>query len=156
MMQCTVLVNADLSTEVMLRRIMEEAKSLVGAEVASVFLLDRSRKELFSTVNSTDSEIRIPLGSGVAGSVANTGIPLIIPDAYQDRRFNKEVDKNTGFKTCNLVCVPIKVKGEVVGVAQLVNKVAGGVRSSRQGSDLKFTVADQKFFEVLASQAGIV
>lgn len=155
MMECTLLVNEDLSTEVMLKRIMDEAKSLVGAEVASVFLLDRSRKELFSTVNSTDSEIRIPLGSGVAGTVANTGIPLIIPDAYQDHRFNDEVDKNTGFKTCNLVCVPIKVKGQVVGVAQLVNKVAGGVTAGRQGSDLQFTVDDQKFFEVLAFQAGI-
>ena len=59
LMQCSLLMNADLNTECVLRRIMNEAKALVGAEVASVFLVDAERQELFSTVNSTEGELRI-------------------------------------------------------------------------------------------------
>jgi len=157
MMQCAVLVNADLSTEVVLKRIMEEAKTLVGAEVASVFLLDRKRRELFSTVNSTGGELRIPFKSGVAGFVASTGMPLTVQNAYEDARFNAEVDDKTGFKTRNILCVPIRAMGSNIGVAQLINKIPGGVLTSdddpRQPA-LDFTPDDQKFFEVLASQAG--
>lgn len=156
MMQCAVLVNADLSAEMVLRRIMEEAKALVGAEVASVFLLDSKRHELYSTVNSTNTELRIPLNSGVAGYVASTGMPLIIPNAYEDKRFNTEVDVKTGFKTCNILCVPIKVKGGNIGVAQLINKTCGGVLTSDEEQPdprLGFTADDLKFFEILATQA---
>jgi len=157
MMQCAVLVNADLSTEVVLKRIMEEAKTLVGAEVASVFLLDRKRRELYSTVNSTGGELRIPFKSGVAGFVASTGMPLIIQNAYEDSRFNAEVDDKTGFRTRNILCVPIRAMGSNIGVAQLINKIPGGVLAASDdpsGPELDFTPDDQKFFEVLASQAG--
>ena len=91
-MQCSILVNADLSIEHVLTKIMQEAKSLVGAEVASVFLVDRKRSELYSTVNSTGGELRIPIKSGVAGSVAYSGMPDIIQDAYKDCRFNTAGD----------------------------------------------------------------
>ncbi len=75
-MQMSALVNADLKTEDALRRIVEEARYLIGAEVASVFLVDRARAELFSTINSTGGEIRIPLGVGIAGLVATSGEPV--------------------------------------------------------------------------------
>jgi signal transduction protein with GAF and PtsI domain len=116
-------MNADLSTECVLRRIVDEARTLVGSEVASVFLVDTSRQELYSTVNSTGEELRVPITCGIAGHVASTGEPLIIPDAYSDPRFNKAVDMKTGFRTRNIMCVPMKVKnGNVIGVAQLINK----------------------------------
>merc|ERR1711959_163830 len=124
-MQCSLLMNADLSTECVLRRIMDEAKALVGAEVASVFLVDVERQELYSTVNSTKGELRIPITAGIAGHVATTGEPVVITDAYHDPRFNKIVDLKTGFKTRNMMCVPLKVKkGAVIGVVQLINKVS--------------------------------
>eukprot|EP00933_Yihiella_yeosuensis_P082873 TRINITY_DN96884_c0_g1_i1.p1 TRINITY_DN96884_c0_g1~~TRINITY_DN96884_c0_g1_i1.p1 ORF type:complete len:881 (+),score=143.70 TRINITY_DN96884_c0_g1_i1:50-2692(+) len=162
LMQCSVLVNADLSVERVLKRIMDEAKRLLGAEVASVFLVDRENRELYSTVNSTESELRIPFDSGVAGHVAASGEPEIIPDAYADARFNTEVDRATGFKTRNILCVPIRAsKAGIIGVAQLINKVYGGVLSSsneavssHQENGLSFTQDDQLFFEVFASQAG--
>ena len=59
------------------------------SQVASVFLADRPRGELFSTVNSTGGEIRIPITSGIAGSVATSGEAALVPDAYADRRFNQ-------------------------------------------------------------------
>lgn len=159
LMQCSILVNADLSVELVLTKIMQEAKSLVGAEVASVFLVDRKQKELYSTVNSTGGELRIPIKSGVAGSVAYSGMPLIIEDAYSDTRFNTEVDLKTGFKTRSILCVPIRAwKSAIIGVAQLINKTSSGVvchsEDGRNSPELVFTHDDQQFLEVLATQAG--
>lgn len=164
LMQCSVLVNADLSVEMVLKRIMDEAKSLLGAEVASVFLVDRENREMYSTVNSTGSELRIPFDSGVAGHVAASREPVIIPDAYADARFNTDVDRATGFKTNNILCVPIRAaKAGIIGVAQLINKIPGGVFSAPVSHDAEnsderphptFTQDDQCFFEVFASQAG--
>eukprot|EP00930_Biecheleria_cincta_P069406 TRINITY_DN57149_c0_g1_i1.p1 TRINITY_DN57149_c0_g1~~TRINITY_DN57149_c0_g1_i1.p1 ORF type:complete len:859 (+),score=161.86 TRINITY_DN57149_c0_g1_i1:105-2681(+) len=164
LMQCSVLVNADLSVELVLKRIMDEAKSLLGAEAASVFLVDRENRELYSTVNSTGTELRIPFDSGVAGHVAASREPVIIPDAYADARFNNDVDRATGFKTRNILCVPIRAsKAGIIGVAQLINKIPGGVFSAPSSDEAEcfdqelhpaFTQDDQCFFEVFASQAG--
>jgi len=156
LMQCSILINADLSIEHVLTKIMQEAKSLIGAEVASVFLVDRRRNELYSTVNSTGEELRIPIKSGVAGSVAYSGMPVIIQQAYSDSRFNKTVDMETGFKTRNILCVPIKAwKGAIIGVAQLINKTMNGiVMSGDKEDEPTFTDDDQQFVEVLAAQAG--
>eukprot|EP00928_Gymnodinium_smaydae_P032766 TRINITY_DN23648_c0_g1_i1.p1 TRINITY_DN23648_c0_g1~~TRINITY_DN23648_c0_g1_i1.p1 ORF type:complete len:869 (-),score=166.06 TRINITY_DN23648_c0_g1_i1:366-2972(-) len=123
LMQCSLLMNADLDTERVLRRIMNEARALLGAEVASVFLVDSARGELFSTVNSTGGELRIPITAGIAGHVATSGEPVMIRDAYNDSRFNKDVDTKTRFKTRNMMCVPLKLKrGTVIGIVQLINK----------------------------------
>jgi cAMP-specific phosphodiesterase 4/calcium/calmodulin-dependent 3',5'-cyclic nucleotide phosphodiesterase len=161
LMQCSILVNADLSIERVLTKIMLEAKSLVGAEVASVFLVDRKRCELYSTVNSTGGELRIPMKSGVAGAVAYSGMPLIVANAYDDARFNTQVDSKTGFRTRNILCVPIRAwKSKIIGVAQLINKTSSGIVVPSQGADshsegeLSFTDDDQQFLEVLAAQAG--
>jgi adenylate cyclase len=155
LMQCAVLVNADLSIESVLAKIMEEAKSLVGADVASVFLVDRKRNELYSTVNSTGCELRIPMNSGVAGAVAYSGEPLIIQHAYNDARFNTAVDLKTGFKTRSILCVPIRAwKGSIIGVAQLINKTSSGVvvsnadRLASTSDQCVFTSDEQQFFEI--------
>lgn len=160
LVQCSLLMNADLSTECVLRRIMNEAKALVGAEVASVFLVDAERQELYSTVNSTKGELRIPITAGIAGHVATTGEPVVIKDAYDDNRFNKIVDLKTGFKTRNMMCVPLKVKkGAVIGVVQLINKVSDAMAPTASGSlrgapeEQSFTEDDIHFLEVFASQA---
>jgi len=159
LMQCSLLVNADLSTEYVLHQIMNEAKTLVGAEVASVFLVDRARQELYSTVNSTGGEIRIPMTAGIAGTVATTGEPLAIHDAYSDERFNKSVDIKTGFKTRDILCVPLKSKKVgIIGVVQLINKTSDGVLS-KDGSigtgSAGFKPDDLHFLQVFASQAAM-
>jgi hypothetical protein len=160
LMQCSLLMNADLSTECVLRRIMNEAKTLVGAEVASVFLVDTGRQELYSTVNSTMGELRIPITAGIAGHVATTGETVVIQDAYNDSRFSRTVDLKTGFKTRSMMCAPLKVKkGPVIGVVQLINKVSDtkfpiasdSVRAT--ADDQCFTADDLQFLEVFASHA---
>ena len=95
-----------------------------------MFLVDNKTSELYSQVNSTGKEIRIPMSAGIAGLVATSGAPVLIPEAYKDSRFNKSVDLKTGFQTRNILCVPIKTRsGFVLGVAQLINKGEGGVIS---------------------------
>jgi transcriptional regulator with GAF, ATPase, and Fis domain len=159
LMQCSFLMNADLSIERVLRQIMNEARNLLGAEAASVFLVDSAKQELFSNVNSTDGELRIPISKGIAGHVASTGEALIIDNAYNDDRFNPANDVKTGFRTDNMICVPLKQKkGNVIGVVQLINKDASGVFSrwqarSADSSRPNFTQQDMQFLEVFASQA---
>jgi len=73
-----------------------------------------------------DNEIRIPLGSGIAGAVAQNGQAINIPDAYADDRFNPAVDKQTGYRTRSILCLPVKNhQGEVFAVAQLLNRKDG-------------------------------
>lgn len=170
LMEMSLTANADLPAEVALKRIVDEARDLIGAEVASVFLVDTANQALFSTVNSTGGEIRIPLTFGIAGLVATSGEPVIIADAYSDSRFNSAVDKRTGFKTRNILCCPIKnKKGVVVGVAQLINKGRNGalspivaestaeiIANGEEPSVIQatpFTSEDQRFLMVFASQA---
>jgi adenylate cyclase len=87
-------------------------------------------------------EIRILNTSGVAGYVYTSGEALIIHDAYADDRFNRSIDEQTGFTTRNILCVPIRtVKGEIIGVAQTLNKRTG-----------KFTKQDLSLLEAMTSQ----
>lgn len=169
LMQCSFLMNADLNTECVLRQIMDEAKTLVGADAASVFLVDSAKQELFSHVNSTGAEICIPITTGIAGRVATSGEPLIINDAYADERFNRSNDLKTGFRTHSILCVPLKLKrGAVIGVVQLINKTRRGVFTRSQafgaipeetpvtpGGSARshFTAQDLQFVQVFASQA---
>jgi cAMP-specific phosphodiesterase 4 len=172
LMRCSFLMNADLSTECVLRSIMDQARNLLGAEAASVFLVDAAKQELYSTVNSTGGELRIPITAGIAGHVATTGEALVIADAYSDERFNRENDLKTGFTTRNMVCVPLKLKkGAVIGVVQLINKSGTGAfcRSqalavvSEEGPSFcledssrpSFTPQDLQFMQVFATQAAI-
>lgn len=171
LMQCSLMISSDMSTENLLRRMMDEAKQLLGADVASVFLVDHATKELVSHVNSTNEVLRIPISTGIAGHVASTGESLIIKDVYKDPRFSPAMDKKTSFRTRSMMCVPLRAKkGGVIGVAQLINKVRIGARvdptSSRsncfclsgEGEEvqgLSFSADDLNFFEVFAAQASV-
>lgn len=161
LMQCSLLVNENITTECAVQRIMDEAKSLIGAEAASVFLMGRERKELYSTVNSTGGELRIPASAGVAGHVVTTGKALVVADAYSDPRFNRSVDDKTGLKTRDILCAPLRVRsGPTVGVVQLINKTDSP--PAARSADLEgreeperprtFTGDDLELLQVFASQ----
>ncbi|XP_065207520.1 dual 3',5'-cyclic-AMP and -GMP phosphodiesterase 11-like isoform X2 [Planococcus citri] len=91
-------------------------------------------------------EIRIPWGMGIVGYVADSGEPVNIPDAYKDERFNHDIDARTGYKTKSLLCMPIKdCNGEVIGVAQVINKKNDGC----------FTTNDEKIFSSYLQFCGI-
>uniref|UniRef100_A0A8C7GNU5 Phosphodiesterase n=1 Tax=Oncorhynchus kisutch TaxID=8019 RepID=A0A8C7GNU5_ONCKI len=117
---------------VLLKEIIAEARSLTSAEICSVFLLDSVSHELVAkvfdggVVINEEVELRIPADQGIAGHVATTGKILNITDAYSHPLFYRAVDDSTGFRTRNILCFPIKDEhGEVIGVAELVNKTNG-------------------------------
>jgi adenylate cyclase len=132
------------SLDAVLNALVEMTTSELNAERGSLFLNDADTGELYSRVaqGNFQREIRILNTSGIAGYVFTTGEGVIIHDAYADPRFNRSVDEQTGFVTHSILCVPIRTaKGEIIGVAQTLNKRRG-----------KFTRADLHLFEAMAAQ----
>ena len=111
-----------------LRILGEAAARLVSAERATIFLIDAAAGQLRSklALGEDETEIRLPIGSGIAGSVALTGKVINLSDPYGDARFNPEVDRRTGFTTRNLLTVPMTdATGRRLGVFQVLNKRGG-------------------------------
>jgi sigma-B regulation protein RsbU (phosphoserine phosphatase) len=122
-------VSKSLATEIrldnLLQVIVQEAAEVLDADRATLFLYDESRNELWSktTQRLEIKEIRIPLGIGIAGTVAKTRTPINIPDAYADARFNASFDKETGYRTRSILCMPLIGNGDrLIGVIQVLNK----------------------------------
>ena len=140
-------VNAEANLDKLLMTIAEQTKLVLNADRCTVFLLDKEKNELWSKValGMESEEIRFSADKGFAGHVVNTGETIIIQDAYKDSRFNKEIDKHTGYRTYNLICMPIRnIKFEIIGVFQVLNKKDGD-----------FTEADEEILLAIGTNAGI-
>src|SRR5882672_100578 len=138
-------VSDTLSLDVLFPRLMDVVTETLNVERSSLFLYDSESKELFSRVMQGNAmgEVRFLADHGIAGSVFRHGKGVIIPDAYSEPRFNRDVDTRTGYRTRNILCVPIRnKKNEVIGVTQALNK--------REG---EFDADDQHLLEALSSQA---
>ncbi|GAB1599790.1 dual 3',5'-cyclic-AMP and -GMP phosphodiesterase 11-like isoform X2 [Argonauta hians] len=144
-------------------KILQNVCILLKADRCSLFLVQYNYagekmlvSKLFDVSSSTSyeaclknmEEIHIEWGTGIIGYVAKTGEPLNIPDAYKDPRFNDEIDLKTGYKTRSILSMPIKDRdGEVIGVAQTVNKFSG--------KDEPFDAKDEKIFIFYLAFCGI-
>ncbi|XP_053995936.1 cGMP-dependent 3',5'-cyclic phosphodiesterase-like isoform X1 [Hylaeus anthracinus] len=112
----------------LLREIMAEVRNLTNAERCSLFLLDPDQQDLVAKVfdgiamKEPVKEMRIPIGQGIAGHVATTGMLINIRNAYEHPLFYRGIDEVTGFRTRNILCFPIRDENGIVGVAQLCNK----------------------------------
>lgn len=128
---------------------------LLNAERCSLFLVENDTLLLKVAEDlSEDDEIRIPMGSGIAGSVAQTGQSINIPDAYADNRFNPEVDKQTGFHTRSILSLPIKnQQGQVFAVAQLLNRK--DEQPFDQDDETRFTVFIESIGVILETLEGL-
>ncbi len=122
-------VSKALATEIrlddLLQVIVEKAAEVMDADRATLFLYDESRNELWSktTQRLEIKEIRLLLGVGIAGTVAETRTPINIPDAYADARFDPDFDKETGYRTRSILCLPLIGNGDrLIGVIQVLNK----------------------------------
>jgi HD-GYP domain-containing protein (c-di-GMP phosphodiesterase class II) len=132
--------------DALLQAIAEATRELLASDRATIFIVDRDRGELWSRVALGTGEIRIPVGTGIAGTVAETGEVINIPDAYADPRFNPEPDQQSGYQTKSLLTYPMKgQEGRVIGVFQAVNKHGGGA----------FTSADEDTLASLAASAAV-
>ena len=140
-------INAEMDLDALLALIVERATRLLQADRSSLYLVDREKQELWTKVAEglATTEIRIPLGTGIAGSVAVSGETVNIADAYADARFNPEVDRKTGYQTRTILCFPMRDKaGDILGVFQVLNR--------REGA---FGKEDEEMLAVVASQAAI-
>ena len=139
-------VSDSLSLDVLFPRLMEVVSSSLNADRSSLFLYDPETKELYSRVmqGNVIGEVRFPSNVGIAGSVFTTGTSEIITaDAYDNERFNQEVDRRTGYRTRDILCVPMRnKKREVIGVTQALNKLSGD-----------FDAQDRRLLEELSQQA---
>jgi len=136
----------------LLTMLVHSTSEVMDAERSSLFLVDRERDELWSKVAEGDgfTEIRFPASKGLAGHAATTGEVVRIADAYDDERFNQEVDRKTGFRTRSVLCMPLRDHdGQIVGVIQALNKRSPG------GEPTGFTDYDEWLLGALAAQAGV-
>jgi len=107
---------------------MAAATQLLNAERSTLFLFDAAQDELWSQVaeGTGQKEIRIPSHAGIAGAAFSSGEVLVVPDAYADPRFNRAVDLASGYRTRNILAVPVSDKrGEHLGIVQVLNKRGG-------------------------------
>ncbi|HXW13299.1 MAG TPA: SpoIIE family protein phosphatase [Terriglobia bacterium] len=144
MVEASKVFNSTLDLSELLGKILDVAKTLTKAERGTLFLVDEKADEIWSLIaqGMEKQEIRLPRGRGIAGHVALTGEIVNIPDAYADNRFDPEVDKRTGFRTRNILTLPIRNKaGKIIATLQLLNKAAGSFTDD--DTDVLLTLSGQ-------------
>ena len=119
-------VTATLNLERILVIIFERLNQMIRAKNWTLFLLESETNELrFELVAGLKdyslSKVRIKMGEGIAGTVAQTGKPILLPDVSRDPRFSQKIDELTGFVTRSLICLPLKIQESVIGVIEVVN-----------------------------------
>lgn len=137
--------NPDINS--LLNLIAKEAPIIMEAERSSIFLIDKEEKELWSWValGIDDKKIHFEKNRGIAGHVFHSGKLLNITDVYDSPLFNQKVDKTTGYKTNNILCVPLTNSNKnTFGVFEVLNKKTGN-----------FTEEDEVLIQFIASQISI-
>jgi len=127
-MKVVTEISSELKINSLLQKVMDEATRMLNAERSTLFLNDEKTGELWSEVGQglKAMQIRIPNHAGIAGTVFTTGKTINIPYAYADLRFNPAVDRQTGYFTRSILCVPVvNQHGKVIGVTQVLNKRGG-------------------------------
>jgi GAF domain-containing protein len=163
---------SSLEIDAILKRVMESAKELMNADRSSFWVIDRDANELWTKILLPDGnllEIRVPVGQGYVGKVAQMGVPLNIPfDLYDypDSETAKKTDERTGYRTCSLLCMPVwNPDGELIAVTQLINKINSNAEakttdlSSRNVPDCfqaSFDQSDQKYMQIFNNQVGVI
>ncbi len=141
-------LGATLDLDDLLELILGKLTEVLEADRATLYLLDDQNGELVSriVVGQQVRSIRVKLGHGIAGTVAQTGKPLRVADAYDDARFEREWDALTGYRTRSILAAPLKNHlGKTIGVIQVLNKTSSG----------EFTTEDEAILMALSTQAAI-
>ncbi|HEY9903653.1 MAG TPA: GAF domain-containing protein [Candidatus Sericytochromatia bacterium] len=163
---------SNLELKEILQRVMEAAKKLMNADRSTLWLLDHKTDELWTEILFDDGsvkELRVQVGEGYAGKVAETGKPLNVPfDLYghPGSETARKTDQSTGYRTYSLLCTPVlSPDGELIGVTQLVNKMKQGdflEDDLSQGEEapahfwISFDESDQKYMQIFNNQAGVI
>lgn len=141
-------MSAAEETAPLLDLIAEEATRLLDCDRSSIFLWDRERNEVEArpALGVKNGSLRLPAKEGIVGETLRTGVAIVVENAYEDPRFNQEVDRKSGYTTRNLVCVPLRdADGEIVGAFEGINRNSGG----------SFTDDDVECLQQLGTQAAV-
>ncbi len=138
------LIAREKNPSVLVPLLADLARELLEADRCSLFLYDKEKRTLYTLLAHGEARIEVPSDKGIVGHVFLSGEPLLIRSAYEDPRFNPEVDRQTGYRTKNILAVPLfDGKGGVMGVFEVINKLYGD-----------FTQEDMELLELLAGYAG--
>lgn len=141
------LVNSNIKIDEVLQNIVTVATDLTKADRGTLYLIDEDKNELWSKVamGSETKEIRLSIGEGIAGWVAQNREIVNIEDAATDERFKSDFDRTSGYQTKSMLCFPLKNReDEIVGVIQLLNSKNG-----------KFTDMDEEFLSAISIQCSL-
>ena len=141
------VLHREIAIDDLLARLVDHIAAALSADRGTIYLLDRGKGELFSKAAHLPEleEIRLRLGQGVAGHVANTGAVLNVPTTVNEERFYQGVDQRTGYRTESLLAAPMRdAAGDIIGVIQLLNKTDG-----------TFSEEDERQLAHLAGQAAM-
>ena len=144
------LLTSTLDQKEILELIMLKVSQLIDAQNWSLLLQDEATGELtFEIVVGINKDlvqaIRLAAGEGIACQVAATGLPLFVPSVKGDPRFNRKIDMLTGFTTHSIICLPLKIHGEILGVIEIINVKDMGI----------FKTNDLPILTILADYAAI-
>jgi sigma-B regulation protein RsbU (phosphoserine phosphatase) len=145
LLDATEVLNSTFDLDQLLQIILQLALKNLSAERGTIYLIDEEREEIWSRVltGKKMSEIRLPIGTGIAGSVAKNGRTVNLQDVSKDKRFQASFDRTSGFRTRTMLCRPMRNRnGKIVGVFQLLNKKKG-----------VFTEEDILFLEAFSDHA---
>lgn len=135
---------ADMGINSLIFTLTNRVPSVVNADRCTVYIIEHDSRELW--VMQGEVNFKVPMDApGLASTCAREGTAVNISDAYADDRFNQDIDKKTGYKTNNILCMPIKAKGETIGVIQIINKLTGA-----------FSSEDEELLETFLDIAGHV
>ncbi len=143
-------IASNIKIKTLMKEIMKIVKEQVGAEACSLYLIDEEKQELWFEValgekGSKVKEIRLKMGEGIAGWVAQEGIKLNLKDVNNDPRFARNISKKIEHKQKSMLTLPIKIGSKTIGVIQLINKISGGF----------FNKSDEELMDGMCSQIAI-
>ena len=155
-------VSSELELTPLLQKIISTISTMLDCERATLFINDEKTNELYTEVGEgldEKSVIKFPNHLGIAGNVFTSGKPVNIPHAYADLRFNPAFDKQTGFFTRSILCMPVFNKeGKTIGVSQVLNKRGGAFNAEDEKRLAAFTsqismgIENAKLFDDVQSQ----
>ncbi|NLJ36717.1 MAG: CHASE2 domain-containing protein [candidate division WS1 bacterium] len=142
------LIQSSLARPQLLTEIVRWVETELGVEAASVLLVEQSSNRLRFEIATGEKgeqvkDFTLALGEGIAGIVAQTGEPLIVNDARTDPRRHPDIPMAIGFPVRNILCVPMYLRGQVIGVVEVMNK----------HHNLMFTQDDADLLTVIVQQA---
>jgi len=153
LVELTLILNSTLQLEPLLRRIMDAASEISESQTASILLMDEKRQELFFMAFTSDigqheqtlRRIPVPLATSIAGACVLENRTLAIDDVTTHPLHFRQADNKSGFQTRSLLAIPMRLRGEVIGVLEALNKI----------DNLGWTQEDIELLEILASQAAV-